>query len=101
MPTFPVSPEPRAKMIVSGLQEAPDNSPFWVSPVKSPPPPPESRLVMELSRGSGNGEERVVEVASAVARRRDFREGILDGCVVVDILGYGEERGTQDYHHNL
>ena len=73
MPTFPVSPEPRAKMMVMGLQ-APE-SPFWVSPVKSPPEIRDgSRL--DIALGMESGKERVVEV-TAKARRKDLSEGIL------------------------
>lgn len=72
VPTFPVSPEPRAKMMVMGLH-APD-SPFWVSPVKSPPEVPGSKLVMAL--GMDNGMERVV-VATTEVKRMDLSEGIV------------------------
>lgn len=72
VPTFPVSPEPRAKMMVMGLH-APD-SPFWVSPVKSPPEVPVSRLDMAL--GMDSGKERVV-VATTEVMRRDLSETIV------------------------
>jgi hypothetical protein len=57
VPTFPVSPEARAKMMVRGLQ-APEERPSWVSPVSSLPPDG-IRLDMEVGMDSDGGEERV------------------------------------------
>lgn len=72
VPTFPVSPDPRAKMMVMGLQ-APE-SPFWVSPVKSPSETRGSSLDMAL--GMDSGKERVV-VTATEAMNRDLSEGIM------------------------